>query len=62
MICMRYLWKPTFERQLIFGCAFEGILRFAFTFGVPTTVLWGEEEVSKCHWLMLQSSTFEFYT
>ena len=27
MICMRYLWKPTFERQLIFGCAFEGILR-----------------------------------
>ena len=45
-----FLWKPTFERRLIFGCAF---LRFAIT---PTTVLWGRSLplVDGC------SHTFEF--
>ena len=44
----------TFERWLIFGCAFEGFLRFAITFGVPTTVLWGRRKSLAavwCHWL-----------
>ena len=50
----RFPWKPTFERRLIFGCAFEGFLRFAITFEVPTTVLWGRRKSLPavwCHWL-----------
>ena len=41
-------WKPTFERRLIFGCAFEGFLRFAITFEVSYNCSLGEEEVSTC--------------
>ena len=47
-------WKPTFERRLIFGCAFEGFLRFSITLEVPTTVLWGRRKSLPavwCHWL-----------
>ena len=51
---LQHCWKPTFERRLIFGCAFEGFLRFAITFEVPTTVLWGRRKSLPavwCHWL-----------
>ena len=50
-----FLWKPsTLERWLMFGCAFEGFLRFAFTFGVPITVVWGRRKSLAAvwwHWL-----------